>query len=472
MHPPMPEYDLVVIGSGPGGQKAAIAAAKLGKSVAVIERSQMLGGVCTNTGTIPSKTLREAVVYLTGITQRELYGASYRVKENITPADLLARTRHVIDKEQDVVRSQLIRNRIELYTGHGRFVDEHTVLVEDPIRGDQVNISGRYIIIATGTTPARPAGVEFDEERVLDSDGILDLKFIPASMVVVGAGVIGMEYASMFAALGTRVTVVEKRDSMLDFCDPEIVEALQFHLRELAVTFRFGEAVTAVDVGASGTVTTLASGKQIPADAVMYSAGRQGQTDHLDLANAGLEADSRGRIFVDDQFHTKVHHIYAIGDVIGFPALAATSMEQGRLAAHHAFGEPTAGVPELYPIGIYSIPEVSYVGATEVELTNDSIAYEVGVSRYRELARGQIVGDSHGLLKLLVSPNDLKLLGVHVFGTNATELVHIGQAVMGLGGTVEYLVDAVFNYPTFAEAYKVAALDVMNKMRTLSRFRA
>jgi len=464
------EYDLVVIGSGPGGQKAAIAAAKLGKSVAVIERSQMLGGVCTNTGTIPSKTLREAVVYLTGITQRELYGASYRVKENITPADLLARTRHVIDKEQDVVRSQLIRNRIELYTGHGRFVDEHTVLVEDPIRGDQVNISGRYIIIATGTTPARPAGVEFDEERVLDSDGILDLKFIPASMVVVGAGVIGMEYASMFAALGTRVTVVEKRDSMLDFCDPEIVEALQFHLRELAVTFRFGEAVTAV--GASGTVTTLASGKQIPADAVMYSAGRQGQTDHLDLANAGLEADSRGRIFVDDQFHTKVHHIYAIGDVIGFPALAATSMEQGRLAAHHAFGEPTAGVPELYPIGIYSIPEVSYVGATEVELTNDSIAYEVGVSRYRELARGQIVGDSHGLLKLLVSPNDLKLLGVHVFGTNATELVHIGQAVMGLGGTVEYLVDAVFNYPTFAEAYKVAALDVMNKMRTLSRFRA
>jgi len=464
------EYDLVVIGSGPGGQKAAIAAAKLGKSVAVIERSQMLGGVCTNTGTIPSKTLREAVVYLTGITQRELYGASYRVKENITPADLLARTRHVIDKEQDVVRSQLIRNRIELYTGHGRFVDEHTVLVEDPIRGDQVNISGRYIIIATGTTPARPAGVEFDEERVLDSDGILDLKFIPASMVVVGAGVIGMEYASMFAALGTRVTVVEKRDSMLDFCDPEIVEALQFLLRELAVTFRFGEAVTAV--GASGTVTTLASGKQIPADAVMYSAGRQGQTDHLDLANAGLEADSRGRIFVDDQFHTKVHHIYAIGDVIGFPALAATSMEQGRLAAHHAFGEPTAGVPELYPIGIYSIPEVSYVGATEVELTNDSIAYEVGVSRYRELARGQIVGDSHGLLKLLVSPNDLKLLGVHVFGTNATELVHIGQAVMGLGGTVEYLVDAVFNYPTFAEAYKVAALDVVNKMRTLSRFRA
>jgi NAD(P) transhydrogenase len=466
------EYDLIVIGSGPGGQKAAIAAAKLGKSVAVIEHSRMLGGVCTNTGTIPSKTLREAVVYLTGMTQRELYGASYRVKENITPADLLARTRHVIDKEQDVVRSQLIRNRIELYTGHGRFVDEHTVLVEDPTRGDQINISGRYIVIATGTKPARPAGVEFDEERVLDSDGILDLKFIPATMVVVGAGVIGIEYASIFAALGTKVTVVEKRNTMLDFCDPEIVEALQFHLRDLAVTFRLGEAVTAVDVGASGTVTTLASGKQIPADAVMYSGGRRGQTDHLDLANAGLETDSRGQIFVNERFQTKVDYIYAVGDVIGFPALAATSMEQGRLAAHHAFGEPTARMTELQPIGIYSIPEVSYVGATEVELTRASIAYEVGVSRYRELARGQIAGDSYGMLKLLVSPNDLKLLGVHIFGTNATELVHIGQAVMGSGGTVEYLVDAVFNYPTFAEAYKDAALDVMNKMRTLSLFRA
>ncbi len=472
MHPSMRQYDLVVIGSGPGGQKAAIAAAKLGKTVAVIERDRMLGGVCTNTGTIPSKTLREAVLYLTGITQRELYGASYRVKENITPADLLARTQHVIGKEQEVVRSQLLRNRIELYTGHGRFIDEHTVLVEDQHGGERVAVSGRFIVIATGTKPAQPPVVEFDEERVLDSDGILNLKFVPASMVVVGAGVIGIEYASMFAALGTKVTVVEKRHTMLDFCDPEIVEALQFYLRELAVTFRFREEVTAVEVGAAGTVTTLASGKQIPAEAVMYSAGRQGQTEHLDLANAGLETDSRGRIVVDEQFRTKVDHIYAVGDVIGFPALAATSMEQGRLAAYHAFGEPTAGMLELQPIGIYTIPEVSYVGATEVELTNDSIAYEVGVSRYRELARGQITGASHGMLKLLVSPDDLKLLGVHIVGTNATELVHIGQAVMGCGGTLEYLVDAVFNYPTFTEAYKVAALDVMNKIRTLSRFQA
>ncbi|MGY4712684.1 Si-specific NAD(P)(+) transhydrogenase [Mycolicibacterium sp. CBM1] len=466
------EYDLVVIGSGPGGQKAAIAAAKLGKSVAVIERGQMLGGVCVNTGTIPSKTLREAVLYLTGMSQRELYGASYRVKEKITPADLLARTQHVIGKEVDVVRNQLMRNGVELYVGRGRFLDEHTLQVEDPSRAERITVSGRHIIIATGTTPARPAGVEFDENRVLDSDGILDLKTIPGSMVVVGAGVIGIEYASMFAALGTKVTVVEKRDSMLDFCDPEIVEALRFHLRDLAVTFRFGEEVTAVDVGSAGTVTTLASGKQIPAETVMYSAGRQGQTAHLDLANAGLEADNRGRIFVDDKtFQTKVDHIYAVGDVIGFPALAATSMEQGRLAAYHAFGEPTAGMTALQPIGIYSIPEVSYVGATEVELTRESVPYEVGVSRYRELARGQIAGDSYGMLKLLVSTEDLKVLGVHIFGTAATELVHIGQAVMGCGGTVEYLVDAVFNYPTFSEAYKVAALDVMNKLRALSQFR-
>jgi NAD(P) transhydrogenase len=466
------EYDLVVIGSGPGGQKAAIAAAKLGKTVAIIERGRMLGGVCVNTGTIPSKTLREAVLYLTGMSQRELYGASYRVKDKITPADLLARTQHVIGKEVDVVRNQLMRNGIQLYEGHGRFLDEHTILVEDPTHAESISVAGRYFIIATGTTPARPAGVEFDENRVLDSDGILDLKSIPGSMVVVGAGVIGIEYASMFAALGTKVTVVEKRDTMLDFCDAEIVEALRFHLRDLAVTFRFGEEVTGVDVGSAGTVTTLASGKQIPAETVMYSAGRQGQTAHLDLVNAGLEADNRGRIFVDDKtFQTKVDHIYAVGDVIGFPALAATSMEQGRLAAYHAFGEPTAGITALQPIGIYSIPEVSYVGATEVDLTKDSVPYEVGVSRYRELARGQIAGDSYGMLKLLVSTEDLTVLGVHIFGTAATELVHIGQAVMGCGGTVEYLVDAVFNYPTFSEAYKVAALDVMNKLRALSQFR-
>ncbi|MBP2524756.1 MULTISPECIES: Si-specific NAD(P)(+) transhydrogenase [unclassified Rhodococcus (in: high G+C Gram-positive bacteria)] len=464
------EYDLVVIGSGPGGQKAAIAAAKLGKRVAMVEKGNMLGGVCVNTGTIPSKTLREAVLYLTGMNQRELYGASYRVKENITPADLLARTQHVITKEIEVVRSQLLRNRVELLVGVGSFVDEHTILVEDASRGDKMTITARFVVIATGTLPARPAGVSFDSHRVLDSDGILDLTSIPTTMVVVGAGVIGIEYASMFAALGTKVTVVEKRTSMLDFCDPEVIESLRFHLRDLAVTFRFGEEVTAVDVGANGTLTTLRSGKQIPAETVMYSAGRQGLTAPLALENAGLEADERGRLYVDDNFRTKVEHIYAVGDVIGFPALAATSMDQGRLAAYHAFDEPGAKLMDLQPIGIYSIPEVSYVGATEVDLTKESVPYEVGVSRYRELARGQIAGDTYGMLKILVSTDDLKLLGVHIFGSGATDLVHIGQAVMGCGGTVEYLVDAVFNYPTLSEAYKVAALDVMNKIRALKQF--
>jgi NAD(P) transhydrogenase len=464
------DYDLIVIGSGPGGQKAAIAGAKLGKRVAIIDKQEMVGGVCVNTGTIPSKTLREAVLYLTGMSQRELYGASYRVKQDITISDLMARTQHVIGREVQVVRAQLHRNGIDLLNGFGRFVDPHTVAVEGSHRGDRTTISGEYIVIATGTTPARPSVVDFDEERILDSDEVFALTEIPSSLVVVGAGVIGIEYASMFAALGCRVTVVEQRERMLDFCDPEIVESLKFHLRDLAVTFRFGEKVVNVQVSEGGTVTQLASGKRIPAAAVMYSAGRQGTTEHLDLAAAGLEADNRGRLSVDEHYRTPVEHIYAVGDVIGFPALAATSMDQGRLAAYHAFGEPVHELTALQPIGIYTIPEISYCGATEAELTSSAVPYEVGISRYRELARGQIVGDAYGMLKLLVSTVDRKILGVHVFGTGATDLVHIGQAVMGCGGTVDYLVDTVFNYPTLSEAYKVAALDATNKIRALDRF--
>jgi NAD(P) transhydrogenase len=464
------EYDLIVIGSGPGGQKAAVAAAKLGKKVAVVEHGHMLGGVCVNTGTIPSKTLREAVMYLTGMNQRELYGASYRVKQKITPADLQERTSHVVKREIDVIRDQLVRNHVDLYIGHGSFVDAHTINVEGLDEAEHRTLTGEFIVIATGTTPRRPDGVDFDAERVLDSDEIVNLSFIPTSMIVVGAGVIGIEYASIFAALGSKVTVVEKRETMLDFCDPEVVEALRFHLRDSAVTFRFGEEVTTVDVSPTGTLTTLASGKQIAADAVMYSAGRIGRTDGLDLDAAGLGTDDRGRIEVDGNFRTKVEHIFSVGDVIGFPALAATSMDQGRLAAYHAFGEPANDMTALQPIGIYTIPEVSFVGATESDLTREAIPYEFGVSRYRELARGQIAGDSYGMLKLLVSTEDRTLLGVHIFGTAATELVHIGQAVMGCGGTVDYLVDAILNYPTFSEAYKVAALDVMNKIRAVRIF--
>lgn len=464
----MYDYDLIVIGSGPGGQKAAIAGAKLGKRVAVVEKRHMVGGVCINTGTIPSKTLREAILYLTGLNQREVYGKAYRVKDDITVGDLSARTQHVIGQEIDVIRSQLARNQVRLLTGTAHFLDEHTIGITAPDGHEETATTDR-VVVAVGTRPARPDSVAFDGHTIVDSDQILEMDRLPRSMVVVGAGVIGIEYASMFAALGTKVTVVERRDRMLDFCDLEIVESLKYQLRDLAVTFRFNESVSHVERHSDTTLTHLESGKRIPADTVMYSAGRQGVTEQLDLPKAGLEADSRGRIEVDDYYRTPVPHIYAVGDVVGFPALAATSMEQGRRAAYHAFDEDV-GTSGVQPIGIYTVPEISYVGSTEEELTEQNVPFEVGIARYRELARGSILGDSYGMLKLLVHTDDRTLLGVHVFGTNATELVHIGQSVMGCGGTVDYLVEAVFNYPTLAESYKVAALDATNKIRALERF--
>ena len=453
-------FELVVIGSGPAGQKAAIQAAKLGRSVAVVEREQV-GGVSVNWGTIPSKTLREAIVYLTGLSQRATYGESYRVKEEITIADLRHRTQHVIEREIDVVRHQLMRNHVQVLEGTASFVDPHTIAIAG---NDERRLTAEYVVIASGTTPARPSAVDFDDKTILDSDGLLRLDHIPASIVVVGAGVVGIEYASMFAALGSKVTVVEKREQLLDFCDAEITEGLRYHLRDLGVTFRLGDGVTAVDRHDGGALTHLASGKRVVADVVLYAAGRQGATEALQLANAGLEADARGKIAVGPDYRTAVEHIFAAGDVIGGLALAATSMEQGRLAAAHAFGDSDAVMNDLIPVGIYTIPELAYVGRTEEELTRDSVSYEVGISRYKELARGQILGDTYGMLKLLVSADDHKVLGVHVLGTNATEVVHIGQAVMGFGGTVDYLVGTVFNYPTLAESYKVAALDARNKL--------
>ena len=457
------DYELLVIGSGPAGQKAAIQAAKLRKKVALVERRKVVGGSCVNVGTIPSKTIREAIVYLTGIGQRAIYGQDYRLKDEISISDLAARTRYVVEKERTVIRDQLLRNRVALLDGSASFRDEHTLDI------DGKAVSAEKIVIATGSQPARMDGVAFNGRTILDSDDVvLHLDRIPSTLLIVGAGVIGVEFASMFAALGTKVTLVDGRREMLDFCDAEIVEALRYHLRDLNVIFRFGEVMTQVDEHEAGTLTTLASGKRIPAEAVFYSAGRQGATGDLALENAGLEADSRGRIAVDDHYRTAVGHIYAVGDVIGFPSLAATSAEQGRLASADAFGIPVTSIPELLPIGIYSIPEISFVGKTEAELTEAAIPYEVGVSHYRELARGHILGETHGLVKLLVAQDERTLLGVHAFGTGATEVVHIGQAVMGLGGTVDYLVETVFNYPTLAEAYKVAALDAANKLREVS----
>ncbi|HYX85660.1 MAG TPA: Si-specific NAD(P)(+) transhydrogenase [Gaiellales bacterium] len=464
------DYDLLVVGSGPAGQKAAIQSAKVGRRVAIVERQQMVGGVCINSGTIPSKTLREAVMYLTGMSQRSMYGESYRVKDDLTIEDLFWRTHAVIGRETDVVRHQLSRNHVHILTGTARFLDPHTIAVTAD--GMERRCTADRIVIAVGTRPARPASVDFDERTIIDSDGILHLEHIPNALLVVGAGVIGIEYASMFAALGSKVTIVEQRQRLLEFCDAQVTEALQYHLRELGVMFRFGDEVVAVDQHDTGTITRLRSGKRIAADTVLYSAGRQGATDELDLGKAGLEASGRGRIEVDEHYRTAVEHIYAVGDVIGFPSLAATAMEQGRLAASHACGIDTRPISRLLPIGIYTIPEISFVGRTEEELTDDQTPYEVGVSRYRELARGAILGDTYGILKLLVSADDRRILGVHAFGTTATELVHIGQTVMAFDGTVDYLVEAVFNYPTLAESYKVAALDATNKLRTISTLSA
>ena len=461
------DYELVVIGSGPAGQKAAIQAAKLRKKVALVERRTVVGGNCVNVGTIPSKTIREAIVYLTGIGQRAIYGEDYRLKDEISISDLAARTRYVVERERKVIRDQLLRNHVALLDGSASFVDEHTVAVD----GKQV--SAEKFVIATGSQPAHMDGIEFNGRTILDSDDVvLRLDRIPSTLLIVGAGVIGVEFASMFAALGTKVTIVDGRREMLEFCDEEIVEALRYHLRDLNVVFRLNEEVTGVDEHDGGTLTHLKSGKRIPADTVLYSAGRQGATDALTLENVGIEADARGRISVDEHYRTSVDHIYAVGDVIGFPSLAATSMEQGRLAAAHACGIEAKPISAALPIGIYTIPEISFIGSTEEQLTQEQTPYEVGVSRYRELARGAILGDAYGLLKLLVSAEDRRLLGVHVFGTTATELVHIGQTVMGFDGTVDYLVQAVFNYPTLAESYKVAALDATNKLRAISTLTA
>ena len=465
------DFDVLVIGSGPAGQKAAIAAAKLGRRVAIVERANMVGGVCVNTGTIPSKTMRETVMHLTGLRHRESYGQGYRVKDEITVQDLAEQTAHVVRREINVIRDQLTRNHVKFLEGTASFTGPNEMSIATS--GQALRVTAEKIILGVGTRPARPDSVEFDDLTVVDSDGVVRLQAIPSSMVVVGGGIIGVEYASVFAALGTEVTLVERREQMLDFVDDEIVEALRYHLRDLSVTFRFGDSVAAVERHGGGTITVLESGKKVAADTVVYSAGRQGAADLLALEHAGIELDDRGRIKVDEYFRTAVDHIYAVGDVIGFPALAATSMEQGRLAGYHACGEMAVrNADDLNPIGIYTIPEISYVGRTEAELTANRVPYEVGIARYKELARGQIVGDPYGMLKMLVSAEDRSILGVHVFGTSATEIVHLGQAIMATGATVDYFVDGVFNYPTLTEAYKVAALDATNKLRTIARVTA
>ncbi len=462
------DFDLVVIGSGPAGQRAAIQGAKLDKRVAIIEKTTVVGGVSVNLGTIPSKTLREAVLDLSGFRSRAFYGASYRVKENITIQDLLVRTNQVIEHGIDIARHQLMRNHVELISANAAFADPHTLRLDLIDGSTSRTVSAAKIVIATGTETTRDSHVPFDGKRIFTSDDILHLDELPRSLAVVGAGVVGCEYASILAALGVRVTLVDQRNRLLPFVDEEVAAELCHHLRESRVTLRLGESVNRLE-----TVPTesgdrvrlhLDSGKTILTEKALYSIGRTGATSKLHLKAAGLEPDARGRLKVDANFRTEIPHIYAAGDVIGFPALASTSMEQGRLAVCHAFGVRAKSVPELFPYGIYSVPEISMVGKTEEELTEAGVAYEVGKARYKEIARGQIVGDVTGLLKLIFHSETHKLLGVHIIGEGASELIHIGQAVLSFGGTVDYFVNTVFNYPTLAECYKVAAFDGINRL--------
>ena len=460
------DYDLVCVGSGPAGQRAAVQAAKLGKRAAVIEKRRVVGGVCIDTGTIPSKTLREAVVTFSGLAGKGDRLPWARVDARPTCQQLLAGIDTVITREMEVIQSQLRRNDVALLHGAAAFVDPHTLSLA--VDGGYRQLTAAHVLIACGTQPAAPPGVVPDGEVILNTDDILRLKQLPRSIAVVGAGVIGIEYTSIFAALGVAVTLVEKRERLLEFLDREIVEELMHQMRSRNVTFRLGEAVESIAVSEGPprkAVLGLESGKRIVTDMVLLSAGRVPATAALNLAAAGIEADARGRLTVDERFRTSTPHIYAAGDVLGYPSLAATSSEQGRLAACAAFGIDAGPMATHFPIGIYAIPEISMVGAPEHELTGRKVPYETGVARYREIARGQILGDHAGMFKMLFHREDRRLLGIHCIGTGATELVHVGQAVLGLGGGLDYFLQTVFNYPTLAECYKVAALDASNKLR-------
>jgi NAD(P) transhydrogenase len=458
------EFDFLCIGSGPAGQRAAVQAAKLGLRVGVIEKRRVVGGTCVDSGTIPSKTFREAVLSLRlGHRDRERPGS--RAISPPTMGELLDKVNHLISLESQIVENQLGRNGITLIHGDGFFKDPHTIAVRSGT--DTILVRASHILIAVGTIPAPPPGICPDGQIIIDSDDILQLSHIPRTMVVVGAGVIGIEYASMFAALGTEVTIIDQRKRPLEFLDHEIVDELIHQMRNQNVIFRLSETVQGLDLSDGPprrAMIQLQSGKRHVSELAFFSVGRLGATASLQLEAAGLEADNRCRLKVDAQFRTSVPHILAAGDVIGYPSLAATSSEQGRLAACYAFGVSVEPTPSHFPIGIYAIPEISMVGRTEESLTKDQIPYEVGMARYREIARGVILGDDSGLLKMLFHRDSHQLLGVHAIGTGATELIHIGQAVLGMGGGLSYFLTTVFNYPTLAECYKVAALDAYNKM--------
>jgi NAD(P) transhydrogenase len=460
----MREFDLLVIGSGPAGQKAAIQAAKLRKRVAVIEKERVLGGSRINTGTLPSKTLKDAIYYLHGFKLRSFTNITYSLKKNMTLRDLMARKDLVVKHELEVVTDQLERNDVEIIHGTASFVDPHTLKVSAKSRDEEL-LTAPFIVIATGSCPRRPEEIPFNDVTICDSDSILSTEVIPKSMIVMGGGVIGCEYTSMFAAYGIKVTLFDTRNDLLRFVDQEIVQALIYHMRTNGVTMRMGEQLDKVTTDESGrVVTTFKSGKTIVTDVLLFAMGRIANTDTLNLAAVGITPDKLGQLKVNERYQTAVPHIYAAGDVIGFPGLASTSMEQGRLACCHAFHVEQSTLPTVLPYGIYTIPEISTVGKAEEELTKEGVPYEIGRAFYKEIARGQIVGDLDGLMKLIFHRTTLELLGVQIIGDGATELVHIGQAVLTYGGKVDFFVHNVFNYPTLAECYRTAALDGINRL--------
>ena len=471
----MRQYDLCVIGSGPGGQKCAIQAAKLGKRVCVIEQRNVVGGSAVQTGTIPSKALREAILNLGGGCGASPRSADFQnAARGVSLESLWKACSRVINAEVEMVRGHLASNGIDVLNGTGRFVSQHEIEIVGKSASGVIRAD--HIAIASGSMPAKPGNIEFDDKNIITSDELLDLKDLPHSMIVVGGGVIGTEYASMLAALGVKVTLIEGRNRLLDFVDSEIIEALQYHLRQSGMTMRLGEKVVSIrkveapgGAKSDGTMVeaVLESGKILRADCLLYCIGRQGATDALQLGNAGLEADNRGRIKVDQNYRTKIPHIFAVGDVVGFPSLASSSMDQGRIASCRMFGVRCESMEELLPYGIYAIPEISMVGWTEERLTSEGIPYESGVAHYKEIARGQLLGDEIGMLKLLIHQESHAILGVHIIGTGATELVHIGQCAIAFKATLDYFVNAVFNYPTLAECYKVAALNGLNKLRNM-----
>jgi NAD(P) transhydrogenase len=458
------EFDLICIGSGPAGQRAAIQAAKLGKRVAVIERRRSTGGLCVDCGTIPSKTFREAV---RRVYSRPGLESADGVRERVRPAmpQLVGHVARVIQREVGSIHEALSRNDIRVLHGRASFQDPHTLVIESD--EDRRYLTAAHVLIAVGSIPSRPPGVAFEQGVFTTPDLVLDMKQLPRTMAVVGAGVIGIEYASMFAALGVQVTVIDQRPRPLEFLDREIVDELIHQMRKSDVVFRCGDAVERMDVVGEAPrqgLLRLASGKYLVADVVVFSAGRFGATADLNLEAVGLKADERGRLPVDDRYRTAVPHIYAAGDVIGFPALAATSSEQGRLAACWMFGADARPMGRNFPVGIYAIPEVSMAGATEEELTQQKVPYESGIARYKETSRGSIRGDDSGMFKMLFHREDGRLLGCHCIGSGATELIHVGQAVLTLGGGLDYFLTTVFNYPTLAECYKVAAFNAANKL--------